>query len=373
MLTKGSLSVSDLLSLFKHPEAETNVAIQAAELMDTTVELIPQLVYTQEKQYGNISGVLSGHGLSTLAQITGCATQLRSLKCSEACWADKYRSIDGTCNSRKNPLWGAANTAYAHWLPAEYDDGFSIPKGWNESKTYNGFSLPLVRQVCQEILYTQNENISFDWSYTHMLVEWGQWIDHDMDLTPQSANTLSFIDGTDCSQACINRSPCFPIKISAGDLRLDGEAMKCMPFIRSSPACGSGESNFLQGQLQSREPLNSLTSFVDGSMIYGSKASLARKLRNFTHELGLLAVNQEFSDGSLPLLPFTERKVPNPCALTRGPCLANTSEKEIGVSVVFWVIYLTVLLWYIEASSKRGPIFSTKIRNIDEVFFLSLE
>ncbi|XP_053252519.1 myeloperoxidase-like isoform X2 [Podarcis raffonei] len=326
VLTKGSLSASDLLSLFKHPEAETNTAVHAAELMDTTVELIRQLVYTREKRYANMSGVLSGHDLSTLAEVTGCAAQLRPIKCSDTCLTEKYRSIDGTCNNRKNPLWGAANTAYTRWLPADYEDGFSAPKGWNQTKTYNGFSLPLVRQVSHEILHTRNENISLDSSYTHMLVEWGQWIDHDMDLTPQSASTVSFTDGADCSHGCINRNPCFPIQIPAGDLRLGGGTMKCMPFIRSSPACGSGQSSFLQGQLQPREQLNSLTSFVDGSMIYGSTASLARKLRNFTQALGLLAVNQEFSDGGLPLLPFAEKKSPNPCALTRDSCLANASD-----------------------------------------------
>ncbi|XP_062971898.1 thyroid peroxidase-like [Elgaria multicarinata webbii] len=324
-LTKASLSASDLLSLFKRPEAETNVAIHAAELMDTTVELIRQLVYSQEKRHGNMSGVLSGHHLSTLADVTGCAAQLRPIQCSDTCLADKYRSIDGTCNNRKNPLWGAANTAYTRWLPADYEDGFSVPKGWNESKTYNGFPLPLVRQVSHEILHTRNENISLDSSYTHMLVEWGQWIDHDMDLTPQSGSTISFMGGADCSHSCLNRSPCFPIQIPDGDTRL-GRGMKCLPFIRSSPACGSGESSFLLGQLQPREQLNSLTSFVDGSMIYGSAASLARKLRNFTQELGLLAVNQEFSDGALPLLPFAAKKFPNPCALTRNSCLANASD-----------------------------------------------
>ncbi|XP_054825996.1 eosinophil peroxidase-like [Eublepharis macularius] len=325
LLAKGSLSASDLLSLFKHPEDETNVAVQAAELMDTAVELIRQLVYTQEKRNSNITGILSGRGLSTLAKVTGCAAQLQPIKCSDSCLADKYRSIDGTCNNRKNPLWGAANTAYARWLPADYEDGFSVPKGWNKLKVYKGFPLPLVRRVSHEILHTQNENISLDTSYTHMLVEWGQWIDHDMDLTPQSASTISFMDGTDCSRACINQNPCFPIQIPAGDLHLGEGAMECLPFIRSSPACGSGESSFLVGKLQPREQLNSLTSFVDGSMIYGSTASLASRLRNLSQELGLLAINQEFSDGGLPLLPFAERKFPNPCALTRN-CLVNASD-----------------------------------------------
>ncbi|KAJ6652215.1 hypothetical protein lerEdw1_012981 [Lerista edwardsae] len=138
-----------------------------------------------------------------------------------------------------------------------------------------------------------------------MLVEWGQWIDHDMDLTPESASRISSLLVTSVWV---------------------GGTMECMPFIRSSPACGSGESGFLLGQLRPREQLNSLTSFVDGSMIYGSTASLARKLRNVTQELGLLAVNQEFSDGGLPLLPFAKKKFPNPCAVTRNSCLANASD-----------------------------------------------
>lgn len=71
-----------------------------------------------------------------------------------------------------------------------------------------------VRQVSNEILNTRNENISLDNSYTHMLVEWGQWIDHDMDLTPESASTVSFMDGADCSQACTNQNPCFPIQVT---------------------------------------------------------------------------------------------------------------------------------------------------------------
>lgn len=57
MLAKGSVSASDLLSLFKHPEVETNVAVHAAELMDTTVELIRQFAYIQEKQNSNMTGV----------------------------------------------------------------------------------------------------------------------------------------------------------------------------------------------------------------------------------------------------------------------------------------------------------------------------
>lgn len=45
---------------------------------------------------------------------------------------------------RQNPLWGAANTPLVRWLPAEYEDGETEPKGWNRARLYNGFQLPLV-------------------------------------------------------------------------------------------------------------------------------------------------------------------------------------------------------------------------------------
>lgn len=42
-------------------------------------------------------------------------------------------------------MLGAANRALARWLPAEYEDGLSLPFGWTAGKTRNGFPIPLVR------------------------------------------------------------------------------------------------------------------------------------------------------------------------------------------------------------------------------------
>ena len=46
---------------------------------------------------------------------------------------------------RRNPALGAANRALARWLPAEYEDGLSLPFGWTPGRTRNGFPLPPVR------------------------------------------------------------------------------------------------------------------------------------------------------------------------------------------------------------------------------------
>lgn len=39
---------------------------------------------------------------------------------------------------------GSSNTPLARWLPAEYQDAVSLPKGWNPEQKVNGQILPLV-------------------------------------------------------------------------------------------------------------------------------------------------------------------------------------------------------------------------------------
>ena len=90
----------------------------------------------------------------------------------------------------------------------------------------------------------------------------------------------------------------------------------CIPFFRSCPAC-TGSNITIRNQI------NALTSFVDASAVYGSEDPLARRLRNLTNQLGLLAVNTRFQDNGRALLPF-DNLHDDPCLLTnrsaRIPC-----------------------------------------------------
>ena len=45
---------------------------------------------------------------------------------------------------RCSPTLGASNRAFVRWLPAEYEDGFSLPFGWTPGVKRNGFPVPLV-------------------------------------------------------------------------------------------------------------------------------------------------------------------------------------------------------------------------------------
>ncbi|XP_048886441.1 eosinophil peroxidase isoform X1 [Brienomyrus brachyistius] len=311
LLSEGSLSPSDLLSQFKHAGPRTRTHVRAAELLDTTVELIREMVYTHTMTQHNFTDLLSGKDMDELLHATGCSAELRPPLCETDCLSNRYRTITGECNNRQHPLWGAANTPYTRWLPPQYQDGRAVPRGWDLQYGYHNFALPPVRAVSQQILYTQNEDISLDSSLSHLLVEWGQWIDHDLVLTPQTSSKSAFRTGVDCTHTCSRDTPCFPIQIPSSDPR--ASAQSCMPFFRSAPSC-----QVLP--LCHREQLNAITSFVDASMVYGSTEPLASVLRNHSSPFGLLAHNLQHSDQGLAYMPYLPRQPsrPDPCGPRQG-------------------------------------------------------
>ncbi|XP_034736051.1 eosinophil peroxidase [Etheostoma cragini] len=313
--SEGALRPSDLLAQFKQTEARTRTQIQAAELLDNTVELIREMVYTNTMVQPDPRELLSEGDMKTLLRETGCSAELQRPTCDTDCLSERYRSPTGECNNRQNPRWGAANIPYSRWLPAEYEDVWGMPRGWDPEHTYHNATLPPVRLVSQEVLFTHNDKISLDSTLSHLLVEWGQWIDHDVVLTPQSPSTAAFKTGADCTHTCSRDTPCFPIQIPLSDPRYGFQS--CMPFFRSAPSCFSGVRSHHQ-----REQLNAITSFVDASMVYGSSTSLASDLRNRSSPLGSMTLNSQHSDQQLAYMPFLPRLQADldPC----GPRNANT-------------------------------------------------
>ena len=55
-LSEGALRPSDLLTQFKQIEATTRTQVWAAELLDNTVELIREMVYTHTMEQPNPTG-----------------------------------------------------------------------------------------------------------------------------------------------------------------------------------------------------------------------------------------------------------------------------------------------------------------------------
>ncbi|XP_043942539.1 eosinophil peroxidase-like [Protopterus annectens] len=312
-LAKRSVSPSTLLSVFKQPVRETRSVIRSAEYMDTALRLIQSRALRRFKRSINATDLLTSDDLSTIARVTGCAARTQQRTCRDTCFSRTYRSITGECNNLKNPRLGAVNTPFVRWLPPQYEDGFFLPRGWTPGKLYSGFPLPSVREVSNTFLHSVDQNFPPDEDVNAMFVQWGQWIDHDLDLTPQSSSLQTFNEGIDCEVTCIQKSPCFPIQLPPDDPRITADR-SCLPFFRSSPVCGSGELGYIFGDVAIREQLNALTSFIDASMVYGSTETVAKRLRVPDSLLGLMDTNTEFRDDGLPYLPIDNNQN-SPCKI----------------------------------------------------------
>lgn len=139
-----------------------------------------------------------------------------------------FRTYTGWCNNLKEPSLANTFRELKRLLPVAYEDGISIPR----SKTTSGNRLPSPRLVSNLVHHAKKvENPR----YSHLVMEFGQFIDHDITHSPVDQNT----DGTalNCSMCDSSRtvSPsCFPIPVPPGDLHF--EPFSCLSFVRSLPA-----------------------------------------------------------------------------------------------------------------------------------------
>ncbi|KTF77096.1 hypothetical protein cypCar_00024446 [Cyprinus carpio] len=317
---------SDKLRLLKQPARKTREAVRAADYMVQTLRLISEKAHHVHKRSINATNLLTQDELNSIRRLTGCTAQTRPPSCRTTPLLNKYRTITNVCNNRRNPILGASNTVFARWLPAQYEDGISQPKGWDPDRLYNGAMLPLVRLVSNRILSTADADIESDREFTFMLTIFGQWVDHDLTLTPTSPSIKSFSSGLNCDQSCERSEPCFPIPAPPGDQRLKPDT--CLPFFRSSPACGSGNTAYMFGGNPTvREQINALTAFLDAGQVYGSEDGLAKELRDLTNDGGLLRVNDQFLDNGREHLPFTS--VESKMCATRQKTLNDTTLTEV--------------------------------------------
>ncbi|XP_053180992.1 eosinophil peroxidase-like [Scomber japonicus] len=302
---RNTASPSDILRLLKQPVGPTRDAVRAADYMYNTMELLKLSHGRRHKRSINATDLISEEDLQVIADLTGCSPRHRVPSCKRTPDLDRFRTASSVCNNRENTRWGSANTPFTRWLPAEYQDKISLPKGWDPERKVNRHILPLVREVSNRILRTANADVESDPLYTHLVVIFGQWTDHDLTFTPHSPVIRSFSNGIDCDKSCERTEPCFPIQIPKGDPRFSRNSHECMPFFRSTAGCGSGNTGHLFGASTTRQQMNSLTSFIDVGQVYGSEDVKARFLRDLTTDKGLLRVNTRFNDSGRELLPFT--------------------------------------------------------------------
>ncbi|XP_070796250.1 peroxidasin-like [Pituophis catenifer annectens] len=327
LFSKRPKTPNELLALFRYPrDPYTIETARAGEIFERTLQLIQD--HVQQGLFVDMNGtgyryndLVSPHYLNMIANLSGCSAHRRTPNCSDICFHKKYRTHDGSCNNFQHPMWGASLTAFQRLLKPAYQNGFNLPRGFSLAEDSRDLPLPLPRLVSTALIGT--ETITPDDHFTHMLMQWGQFLDHDLDQTVAAISMARFSDGASCSQVCTNDPPCFSIMIPKNDPRV--RRGRCMFFVRSSPVCGSGMTSLLLNSVYPREQINHLTSFIDASNVYGSTEQESLELRNLSNQNGFLKSGQVVPSSGKPLLPFAtgpptecmrdESESPVPCFL----------------------------------------------------------
>ena len=181
--------------------------------------------------------------------------------------------IDGIGNNLDQPQLGSTGAQLLRLTSVEYGDGISSPAGDDR---------PSAREVSNAVA-AQTESVENGRLLTDLSWLWGQFIDHDIDLT----------GGADPAEP-------FAIEVPHGDAWFDpfGTGTAAIDLSRSTfdPATGDADDN-------PRQQVNEITAFLDGSVVYGSDQERADALRSFAG--GRLNT----SDGDL--LPFNTAGLPN--------------------------------------------------------------
>ena len=217
-----------------------------------------------------------------------------------------YRNIDGTQNNLDQPTWGAAGSQLKRMAVSAYGDGISSLAGadWPNPRL-------LSNQLMDQLISQPNDRglSSFVW-------QWGQFVDHDIDLTP------------DNKPAGGNPGEAADVPVPQGDPWFDplNTGQVTLAFFRS---VFDGET----GLDRPREQITMITAWIDGSQVYGSDDDRALWLR--TGEGGKL---KEGEPGYLPWNDGTQANAPDNSTLLMvgGDVRANEQVGLLSLHVLFF-------------------------------------
>ncbi|XP_036323381.1 peroxidase, partial [Rhagoletis pomonella] len=180
----------------------------------------------------------------------------------------RYRTHDGTCNSKRRPRWGAAQMPFNRFLPPEYGDGVDSIR-----LSVEGGALASSRFVSLLVHGARDGEAVV----TLMTAQWGQLLDHDMTSTAQPRSINGSVPSC-CGNTDFHPS-CFPIKVPLDDPWLAPLKVRCLEFLRSAPA------QRRDCVLSWREQTNQATSYIDASPIYSNSVKSSDNARVFRNGL----------------------------------------------------------------------------------------
>ena len=155
----------------------------------------------------------------------------------------EFRSIDGSGNNLANSQINSANSDFTRAGPAHFADGVSAP--------VDG---PNPRMISNVVVGEGNADQANAEGLSGFMYAWGQFIDHDLDLS--RSDGVNHID----------------ITVPSGDPVFQNGSVIALTRATIDPATGTDAA-------RPATAVNSITGWLDGSMVYGSDAATAAKLR----------------------------------------------------------------------------------------------
>ncbi|MGE3171605.1 MAG: peroxidase family protein [Planctomycetota bacterium] len=167
-----------------------------------------------------------------------------------------FRSVDGVGNNPSQPLWGSAGRAFLRLADAGYADALDAPAGPDRPSPRL-----LSNALCAQAQLAPNRHGASDF-----LWQWGQFLDHDLDL----------------AETATPAEP-MPIAVPIGDAWFDpsGSGAAVIPLSRSE---------YEHDAAGVRQQQNRNTAWLDGSQVYGSSLAQLLLLRG---DHGLLATGAD--------------------------------------------------------------------------------
>lgn len=151
------------------------------------------------------------------------------------------RPLDGFRNNQQRPDMNSTDTELRRYMASDYADG---------SGTMAGQARPAPR-VVSNIVFAQTGDRPNKFRASDFVWQWGQFVDHDVDLT----------SGIDPPES-------FPIVIPAGDL-----------FFPAGGGMDFNRSIYSVDRKGVRQQVNEITGWIDASNVYGSDDERSAALR----------------------------------------------------------------------------------------------